>query len=217
MATSEGKYYVQKDVKGFMQDGNDFYGTLYRGESIECTMQGGKCCFETEPGTVCIDATHLSKTKIASRDIFIKKIYAATADSEKGACTSKNNVNPDAFTWSYGVELGGDAKAAVVMATFFIEKGNTIVYTPALHKLLKVKNVKSNNCVEINISRNDIKNFLREYSQESTFLNVEQDLNVGVKGIFQVFTPAYENNLKNNKAVVEATFPADTEENWPDK
>ena len=216
-ADGDVKYYVKKDVKGYMQDGNDYYGTLYRGESIECTRQGGKCCFETEPGTVCIDASHLSKTRTASRDLFIKKIYGATADSDKGACTSKSDVNPDARTWSYGVELGGDAKTAVVMASFFIEKGDTTVYTPALHKLLIVKNVKSNRCVDINISRQDMKQFLEQYRKVSKLLNVEQDLNLSAKGIFQVYTPAYERNLKNNKAVVEATFPADTSQNWPDR
>ncbi len=56
-------YFAKEDVKALMKEDNEFYKTFRTGQPVKCAMKDGKCCFETEPGTVCVDASKLSREK----------------------------------------------------------------------------------------------------------------------------------------------------------
>jgi hypothetical protein len=207
--------YLKNDVKIF--EGSDI---LRRGTEVECTWNrdNKECCYEEEPGTVCIVASELSQKKVPKRDIAIESItYNDSTSAEKDACVKGTDyrVQRDAFKWSYGVRLKNNTDGrAMIYITHIARRGALKLPLPAMTKMWI--GPIDNKCHAFNFTKKDISEFLNSYLRSlGPYLDPALDLNLNVEVVIQVFSEFPEDNYKNNEVKFDALLPINSESDWP--
>jgi hypothetical protein len=207
--------FVKSDTK--IYDGSEL---LRRGTEIECTInpKNDQCCFEDEPGTVCLPLSELSRKKVPKRDVAIHSVtYNDSASADKDACKHGTDYREgsDEFKWSYGVRLKNNTDGrAMIYVTHIARRGPMRLPLPAMTKMWS--GPIDNKCHAFTFTKSDIREFLNTYRRAfEPYLDPATDLNLGVEVVVQVFAEFPEDNYKNNEIRMNTSLPADSDGEWP--
>lgn len=218
-ASSKSGWYVTKDVTGYLFEDGEMVGMssvlLRKGEFLNCdsTKLKGKCCFEEQEGTICLDNENLSRKPVPLSDISVRAIkYALDGKSDPCKGRELDAAVKDAFVPSYGVFLDGDKQPKLLSFAFYIKKNGMRIGYPTINKGMIVS---GSGCYRINITKDEIASFIGKYHDVARILNVEVDLNLNVTAELQVVPAGLDVDFSNNQITWETQLPADNVSSWP--
>jgi hypothetical protein len=178
-----------------------------------------ECCFEVEAGTVCVPKSDISSVRVDKRDYYLADIVISDSNNTKAdACASGVPVDQrsDAFIWSYGFNVKSTDRIVdpiLVELAISIRSNGILVSDPIIVK--RWTGIPDKKCKSLNVTKNDIDEFLNKYRKIKSVLQVENDLNIDATASIQLFSSFKESNYKNNKIEFGVLLPADNSATWP--
>lgn len=217
-AYSEGGWYVNKDVAGYLFEDGRMIGLssvlLRRGQHLNCDLREDKCCFEEQEGTICLDMKNLSRDVVPLYDSSILAIkYDLNGNSDPCGGRSLDDAVTDAFISSYGVLVDGNNRPLLLSLAFYVNKNGMRLGYPTINKGIVVSG--SDTCYSIGIAREELALFMDKYHEVAEVLGVEIDLNIPVIAELQVLPVGLDADFSNNLMSWETKLPADNVSSWP--